>query len=69
MVFQGRKKERGRHKGRPFPQIIAENSNYPLVTTGGGALPLPVAQPAMLKRANTAAVAIAIFFMEYIPLS
>jgi hypothetical protein len=40
-------------------------SNYPLVTTGGGVLPLPTcAQPAMLRRANTAAVASAIFFIE-----
>jgi len=40
-------------------------SNYPLVTTGGGALPLPTcAQPAMLRRANTAAVASANFFIE-----
>ena len=44
--------------------------NYPFVTTGGGALPLPVlAQPAMLKRARTAAVARASFFMKKIPLS
>ena len=34
-------------------------ATYPLVTTGGGALPLPTycAQPAMLRKANTAAVA------------
>jgi hypothetical protein len=45
-------------------------SNYPLVTTGGGALPLPTcAQPAMLRRANTAAVASANFFIESPPLS
>jgi hypothetical protein len=39
---------------------------YPLVTTGGGALPLPTycAQPAMLRRANIAAVARASFFIE-----
>jgi len=41
-------------------------SNYPFVTTGGGALPLPtpVPQPAMLRRASTAAVARASFFMK-----
>ena len=40
-------------------------ATYPLVTTGGGALPLPtpVPQPATLRRASTAAVAKAIFFM------
>ena len=40
---------------------------YPLVITGGGALPLPIsycAQPAMLKRASTAAIARASFFIE-----
>jgi hypothetical protein len=44
-------------------------SSYPFVTTGGGALPLPVlAQPAMLRRASTAAVARASFFMKELPL-
>jgi hypothetical protein len=40
-------------------------ATYPLVTTGGGALPLPtpVPQPATLRRASTAAIAKAIFFM------
>ncbi len=43
-------------------------ATYPLVTTGGGALPLPTcAQPAMLRRANTAAVARASFFMKLPP--
>src|SRR5262249_13691780 len=37
----------------------------PLVTTGGGALPLPTfAQPAMLRSASTAAVASTIFFIS-----
>jgi len=37
----------------------------PLVTTGGGALPLPTfAHPAMLRSANTAAVANTIFFIS-----
>src|SRR5579864_7116864 len=63
----GRQKERGRHKAGPSP-IQLLYSNYPLVTTGGGALPLPTsAQPAMLRRANTAAVAITSFFMENTP--
>jgi hypothetical protein len=46
-----------------FP--IAAQQLYPLVTTGGGALPLPVhcVQPAMLSRANTAAVARMSFFI------
>jgi len=41
----------------------------PLVTTGGGALPLPTycAQPAMLRRASTAAVNRATFFMKVTP--
>jgi hypothetical protein len=40
-------------------------ATYPLVTTGGGALPLPtpVPQPATLRRASVAAIAKAIFFM------
>jgi len=40
-------------------------ATYPLVTTGGGALPLPtyVPQPATLRRASTAAIAKASFFM------
>ena len=39
-------------------------SDQPLVTTGGGALPLPVcAQPAMLSNARITAVPSAIFFM------
>jgi hypothetical protein len=40
---------------------------YPLVITGGGALPLPIsycAQPAMLKRLSAAAIARENFFME-----
>ena len=49
----------------PYNCCIA---TYPLVTTGGGALPLPTsAQPAMLRRANTAAVARASFFMKRTP--
>jgi hypothetical protein len=46
----------------PFSALY---STYPLVTTGGGALPLPTycAQPAMLRRANIATVAIASFFI------
>jgi len=57
------------------PALTPYNPNttmddYPFVTTGGGALPLPVlAQPAMLRRASTAAVAIASFFMKDSPLS
>ena len=43
----------------------------PFVTTGGGALPLPMpmscAQPAMLRRASTAAVNRATFFIELTP--
>jgi hypothetical protein len=39
------------------------------VTTGGGALPLPTycAQPATLRRANTAAITSESFFMEATP--
>ena len=49
-------------------------SVYPLVTTGaagGGAFPLPMycAQPAMLRRARTAAIPRASFFIGVIPLS
>jgi hypothetical protein len=52
----------------PRPEGVRPNrgtATYPLVTTGGGALPLPTycAQPAMLRRANTAAVARASFFI------
>src|SRR5262249_7157872 len=61
-----KKKEAGTKAG-PSP-IQVPYGAYPLVTTGGGALPLPVsAQPAMLRRANTAAVARAIFFMKETP--
>ena len=38
---KGAQKERGRHKAGPSPIRCCEAS-YPLVTTGGGALPLPV---------------------------
>jgi len=45
---------------------VAPSRIYPLVTTGGGALPLPTycAQPTTLRRANIAAVARASFFIE-----
>ena len=48
----------------PGPSEL-HTATYPLVTTGGGALPLPtpVPQPATLRRASTAAIAKAIFFM------
>jgi hypothetical protein len=43
-------------------------TTYPLVTTGGGALPLPTcAQPAMLRRASTAAIATESFFIGDTP--
>jgi hypothetical protein len=47
------------------PRKLHTATTYPLVTTGGGALPLPtpVPQPATLRRASTAAIAKAIFFM------
>jgi hypothetical protein len=49
----------------PFLKARLMVAAYPFVTTGGGALPLPVlAQPAMLSRASTAAVASASFFMK-----
>jgi hypothetical protein len=56
-------KKKGTAPRGPLPTPFG---NYPLVTTGGGALPLPTycAQPAMLRRANIAAVASASFFME-----
>ena len=43
--------------------------SQPLVTTGGGALPLPTycAQPAMLRRASIVAVNRATFFMKVTP--
>ena len=42
-------------------------ARQPLVTTGGGALPLPVcAQPATLNSAITAAIAIATFFIPHL---
>ena len=37
--------------------------SYPLVTTGGGALPLPTKQPPKLRPATTNANASAIFFI------
>jgi hypothetical protein len=44
-----------------YPPLLG---TYPLVTTGGRALPVPryCAQPAMLRMANIAAVARASFF-------
>jgi hypothetical protein len=49
-------------------------SIYPLVTTGaagGGAFPLPTycAQPAMLRRASTAAIPRESFFIGVVPVS
>jgi hypothetical protein len=50
--------EKGRREADPFLPFNPNRGNYPFVTTGGGALPLPVlAQPTMLRRARTAAVA------------
>jgi hypothetical protein len=50
----------GSFHGKDAPAV------YPLVTTGGGALPLPMycAQPAMLRRANTVAIARESFFID-----
>jgi len=60
------RKEKGPARAGPF---MSENGRQPLVTTGGGALPLPTsAHPATLKSARTAAVAIASFFITQ-PLS
>src|SRR5215469_16652587 len=66
-------------KKRTGPSMTAGPSqcllqHYPLVTTGaagGGAFPLPMycAQPAMLKRASTAAVPRVSFFIGVVPLS
>jgi hypothetical protein len=46
-------------------------SNYPLVTTGGGALPFPMycAQPAMLRSASTTAIPRESLFIGVVPLS
>ena len=55
-------------KPGPFLRQCRYAATYPFVTTGGGALPLPtLAQPAMLRRASTAAVASASFFMKNPP--
>jgi hypothetical protein len=55
-------------KPDPFLPFNPNRGNYPFVTTGGGALPLPVlAQPTMLRRARTAAVASASCFMKKLP--
>jgi hypothetical protein len=62
-------KERDRCPRGPVPSKLY--SNYPLVTTGGGALPFPTycAQPAMLRRASTAAIPKASFFIGVVPLA
>src|ERR1700722_16429881 len=57
-------KKKGAGTRPALPPYNCCTATYPLVTTGGGALPLPTwAQPAMLRRANTAAVARASFFI------
>jgi hypothetical protein len=59
-------KGKGRREAGPFP-IKQQTGSYPFVTTGGGggALPLPTwALAATLRRASTAAVARASFFMR-----
>jgi len=43
-------------------------TRHPLVTTGGGALPLPTKQPAKLSEATTRASAKATFFISSLPL-
>ena len=62
----------GKRKGtrrRPGPPPQSRIATYPLVTTGGGALPLPTwAQPVMLRSASTAAIATVSFFMGSPPL-
>ena len=51
----------------PLPRLV---QHYPLVTTGGGALPLPTycAKAETLKRVTAAAVSIATAFMMVLPL-
>ena len=57
-----RQKERDPAEDGSPPQ--SRRTTYPLVTTGGGALPLPtyVPQPATLRRASVAAIARVSFF-------
>jgi len=52
----------------PLPRLV---QHYPLVTTGGGALPLPTycAKAETLKRVTAAAVSIASTFMAPLRLS
>ena len=59
-------KRKGPPPAVPSDAVRFCSETYPLVTTGGGALPLPTycAQPAMLRRANIAAVARASIFIE-----
>jgi hypothetical protein len=63
-LFARRRNGKGTGLQKPVSPMLGQH--YPLVTTGGGALPLPTycAQPAMLRRANIAAVARASFFIE-----
>jgi hypothetical protein len=59
-------------RGQPSGAFLGSAPSYPLVITGGGALPLPMsycAQPAMLKRANIAAIPRESFFMKATPIT
>jgi hypothetical protein len=66
-IATDRSKGKGRREAGPIPTYNRIRRDYPFVTTGGGggALPLPTwALAATLRRASTAAVARASFFMR-----
>jgi len=57
--------EKGENFGSPL-----KHTNYPLVTTGTGALPLPMLpQPERETTANTTIAETSIFFIGYLTLS